>query len=149
MAVAAAAAVPPLPPLWDRSETPLLCLAGKWSIKNKANEAANAACPCPCSWLPLKVERKQNELIMMPAKLAIKRFITRLKHGTCPAVLWPAWLISTSLSPPPPLPSGRTICIFQQRLSLKWKRSFPCALCKLIKHSQGDNNSVPNSLSHP
>lgn len=144
VAAAAAAAVPPLSPLWDRSETPLLCLAGKWSIKNKANEAANAACP----WLPLKVERKQNELIMMLGKLAIKRFITRLKHGTCPAVLWPAWLISTSLSPPP-LPSGRTICIFQQSLSLKWKRSFPCALCKLIKQSQGDNNSVPNSLSHP
>lgn len=68
----------------NRCERRLYCVcAAKWSIKNKSKRSETS----------LLLLRTQNALIM-PAKLAIKRFITAETRHMPPTVLWPGWLIS-------------------------------------------------------
>lgn len=60
------------------------------------------------------------------------------------AVLWTSLTNFTSLSPP-----HLHIRTKARQDKMKWKRSFPCALCKLIKQSQGDNNSLQSLPPFP
>lgn len=100
-----------------------------------ANEAANGPCPCPCPCLPesrTKAERINNGA----SKVGNKTFYNKAEARHMPRCFMTSLTNFTSFSPPQFAYQNKGAAGW---VYVAWKRSFPCALCKLIKQSQGDN----------